>query len=601
VALWVTLTALATLEGALQSAAWWDLALGVLGLGAAVAVSRTHPLPPLFIAAAFNLAYALDVINRGVPGRPEPFPLGFLAALLVFSYLAGRRMAYARPVVVCFAVLVAVPLPVILAATISADNVADAGLSMARWFTMIINLLLCGVFPWLVGRYRRQHDELVSAGWQRAEQLERQQRIATEQARLRERSRIAHDMHDSLGHELSLIAVRAAGLEVATDLEERHRRSARELREAAAQATDSLRQVIRVLRDDAESAPTEPAHESVSHLVERVRDSGVAVRLHVSGTPSPLPLMADRAAYSVVREALTNAAKHAPGSGVDVRLEHAAHETVITVTNTAATPAISGSDPGGAREAGTTRNAGCARDANGGGGDGDGGAGDNGGGTGLGLVGLAERVRLAGGTLRTGRFGDGAGGSGAEAGGGVAELGFEVVARIPHQSPVPADPPGPGHDGRDDRSESARHLDAVRRRARRGLITAIAVPVTLTAVVSVIMFGVYIYATANAVLPPGDFADLRVGQSRADVKRHLPRWDDIDPAPQRFPAAPSGASCEYFRAHGNLFTPADNYRLCFARGRLVTKDAVAPDTDPDTDPDTGPETGPPTTSGSPPR
>lgn len=578
VALWAVLTAMATLEGYLQSAAWWEVALGALGLGAAVAISRSRPLPPLFITAALNLAYASDVIRPHVPGQPQPFPLTYLIALLVLSYLAGLRMAHVRPAVISFAVIAAVPLPGIIVSTFTTDSVARAGEAMAQWFGIVITLLLCGVFPWLVGRYRRQHGELVTAGWQRAEQLEREQRIATQQARLRERSRIAHDMHDSLGHELSLIAVRAAGLEVATDLDERHRRAARDLREAAAQATESLRQVIRVLRDDSEPAPTEPAHESIAQLVERVRESGVSVRLHVTGEPSDLPLMADRAAYRVVREALTNAAKHAPGSDIDVRLEHTVHESVISVANSAAdSVADSGADPGadpGGDSAGDGRDPiGTAGGAlRGDGGERAGGAN----GTGLGLIGLAERVRLAGGTLRAGAAADG---------------GFEVVAKIPHENPgVPAAP-----DGADDRTESARHHEAVRRRARRGLITAIVVPVALTALLSLIMGGVYLYATVQAVLPPGDFAALRVGQPRADVQRVLPRWDDIDPAPARFPPAPSGAECEYFRAHGNLLVPADNYRLCFAGGRLVSKHTVAPEISP---PGTDPETAPETTRGS---
>ena len=78
-------------------------------------------------------------------------------------------------------------------------------------------MLLIILLPWLVGRYARQQYELVRAGWELAERLEREQDLTAERMRLLERSRIASDMHDSLGHELSLIALRAAALQVDAD------------------------------------------------------------------------------------------------------------------------------------------------------------------------------------------------------------------------------------------------------------------------------------------------------------------------------------------------------------------------------------------------
>ncbi|MBR7678892.1 ATP-binding protein, partial [Streptomyces daliensis] len=72
------------------------------------------------------------------------------------------------------------------------------------------------------------------------ERLEREQRAAAERARLRERARIAQDMHDALGHELSLIALRAGALQVAPGLSAEHSASAARLRGAAAEATDRL-------------------------------------------------------------------------------------------------------------------------------------------------------------------------------------------------------------------------------------------------------------------------------------------------------------------------------------------------------------------------
>src|SRR5688500_17952609 len=115
-------------------------------------------------------------------------------------------------------------------------------------------LVYAGLFPWLVGRYRRQQRALVAAGWEQAEQLEREQRMLAREVRLRERARIAEDMHDSLGHELSLLALRAGALELSADLDERTRAVAGQLRAGAAAATGQLRDIIDVLRDDPDPA-----------------------------------------------------------------------------------------------------------------------------------------------------------------------------------------------------------------------------------------------------------------------------------------------------------------------------------------------------------
>ncbi|MGH3928880.1 MAG: histidine kinase, partial [Pseudonocardiaceae bacterium] len=113
------------------------------------------------------------------------------------------------------------------------------------------------------------HALLVSAGWERAERMEREQQMIVDQARLRERARIAQDMHDSLGHELSLIALRAGALELDPDLDERHRAAAAELRGSASTATERLGEIIGVLREENTDPPMQPSGESIVELVDR--------------------------------------------------------------------------------------------------------------------------------------------------------------------------------------------------------------------------------------------------------------------------------------------------------------------------------------------
>ncbi|MQA88499.1 MAG: hypothetical protein GEV03_28770 [Streptosporangiales bacterium] len=156
--------------------------------------------------------------------------------MFVMSYLVGRRMARALSALLFFTALAAIGslVTIVQALGIATRSDPEATTPGLNWLLVLLLLLL----PWLAGRYRRLHAELVSGGWERAEQLEREGRIVADQERLRERARIAQDMHDSLGHELSLIALRAGALQVTPGLDERHRAAAAEVRSAAEAATE---------------------------------------------------------------------------------------------------------------------------------------------------------------------------------------------------------------------------------------------------------------------------------------------------------------------------------------------------------------------------
>ena len=341
---------------------WLAVVLGGVVLAVCTAVARRRPLLSLAVVLVLSLA---------VP--PHFFTPAFSLALAAFGYLTGRRMEHARPALVVFAAAAAL-------GAVAAPLLGGA-VWLWSWFTLLLMLTGGVVLPWLVGRCVRQYARLVSAGWELADRMEREQKAVSEQARLRERSRIAGDMHDSLGHELSLIAVRAAALEVDPGLGQQHQAAARELREAAGMATARLREIIGVLREERSAAHTTPVNETVAEAVERARGSGMAVGLSEAGNGPKVPVMTERAIHRVVQEAITNAAKHAPGAAVEVSVVREEDSVTATVYNARPT----GSSPGLASGR-------------------------------AGLVGLDERVRLAGGTLSHGPSADG---------------GFMVVARMP--------------------------------------------------------------------------------------------------------------------------------------------------------------------------
>ncbi|MFF5705334.1 sensor histidine kinase [Streptomyces sp. NPDC012794] len=233
------------------------------------------------------------------------------------------------------------------------------------------------VVPGLVGTAQGQQRRLVRALRERGDAAERARRAADSEARTHERSRIAAEMHDLLGHRLSLISLHAGGLEMALG------RADPELREEAVlvrrttrDAMRELRQVLGVLgplgRDAGPDVLTDATgtRADIAALVAESRDGGVAVRLDWTGPDlDARPAAVRRAAHRVVREALTNVHRYAPSAHVTVSVTHDAEAVRITVRN--------GAPPGPAVA----------------------GAGDAGVGTGRGLTGLRERVELLGGAF----------------------------------------------------------------------------------------------------------------------------------------------------------------------------------------------------------
>ncbi|MFI6896405.1 sensor histidine kinase [Streptomyces sp. NPDC050256] len=436
----------------------------------------------------------------------------------VTAFLAGRRPGRTGPTLL---VLVAV-----VASGVVAVALVPSWLLMAGRFVAVV--AVAAMLPWFAGRFWRQYQELVRAGWERAGRLEREQQLVAEQARSRERARIAQDVHDLLGHDLSLIALSAGALKLAPGLDEAHRAAAGEIRARAAASVERLGEVIGLLRQEAgdgrDDGPPGPPGTGIPRLVAEAAAAGLPVALHTEGDAAAMPPPAARAAHRVVQESLTNAAKHAPQARVDVRLTHGGGVTTVRVENGPATGI-----------AGRT----------------------NAPGTGLGLIGLAERVRLAGGTFTHGPYDDG----------------FAVIARLPHTPPVhlPAAVPEAVQQNLPPEHRHARS------RVRRALALAVVLPLAVWAVLSAALMGWDIHSARQSVLDPGDYARLRVGQERAAVTGLLPGRETTQRPVTGEPKGP-GITCAYYAMTADRFDDrsGDAYRLCFRDGRLMSKEALAP-------------------------
>ncbi|MGV9385266.1 sensor histidine kinase [Nonomuraea sp. NPDC003707] len=210
----------------------------------------------------------------------------------------------------------------------------------------------------VTGGYVATRRELTRSLRERAERAEAEQHLRDEQARAAERGRIAREMHDVLAHKVTLISLHAGGLEVNPGAAPaRIEREAALIRGAAQEALEELRKIVGVLR-----AGHDDTFPDLRRLVESWAAAGNTVTLH--GDLDTLPVATARAAYRLVQEGLTNAHKHAFGAPVTVSVTGSPQDGItITVTNERSLHPAAG--PSGA-----------------------------------GLVGLAERFRLIGGTVR---------------------------------------------------------------------------------------------------------------------------------------------------------------------------------------------------------
>ena len=239
--------------------------------------------------------------------------------------------------------------------------------------------LVLAVTAW--GMFIRARRQLLLSLRERARQAEADQRLHEDQARMAERTRIAREMHDVLAHRISLLALHAGALEIRPDLPPaKVRETAELLRSTARQALEELRGVIGVLREEAGQEPAPPTPQptlsDIARLIEETRRTGTKIdfELRVEDAEA-LPAALGRDAYRIVQESLTNVGKHASGAETQVRVAGAPGRGLCVL--------VSNREPNHAQPGPSLP------------------------GSGAGLLGLQERVALAGGSLLHGPDGSG--------------------------------------------------------------------------------------------------------------------------------------------------------------------------------------------------
>ncbi|MEU1844785.1 sensor histidine kinase [Micromonospora sediminicola] len=347
------------------------------------------------VAVTVALGYGLTMLRIGdatAPGAAVPWPVDVLVGVLCAVPLLLRRR---RPVPVLLALLpfgaisVTATGPILVALFTAAVRhrarllftlgAAHVGTGVVYFLLQhdppypvwvdVVMRAVTGVAAIGWGQFVQAYRRLTESLRTHAARLQAEQHLRVDQARLTERARIAREMHDVLAHRMSLISLHAGALEVRTDARpDEIAIAAGAIRSSAHEALEELRAVVGVA-DRPE--PPQPGFADVPDLVAGARAAGMRVDYADEVTGDEPPTALGRTVYRITQEALTNARRHGSDASAAVRLAGRPGDGLRVVV-------VNPSSPTGGR------------------------AGQPGG---MGLVGIGERVALAGGRVSHGAEG----------------------------------------------------------------------------------------------------------------------------------------------------------------------------------------------------
>jgi signal transduction histidine kinase len=324
---------------------WFDALVVIAAIGGAAEIiarrdATDAPTSPLLVAVIVEAALTLVLLGRrwfpfGAPvsafvaaagvsfwgGALVTYTLaGFLTALaaaFLIGLLEDRRQALVGLIVM----LAAIPIVV--------WNDPDAGGGDFIFTPLLFSITW--LFAFGIGRKL----ERARFAEERAARIELQRAEEARAAVAEERARIARELHDVVGHSVSVMTVQASGVRrLLRPDQEREREALLVVEQAGREALAEMRRLVGVLRrpEEAPALAPQPSIQHLDRLVEQAREAGLPVHVEIEGTATELPVGLDLTAYRLVQEALTNAIKHAQATRADVvvRYGDGAVELVIT-------------------------------------------------------------------------------------------------------------------------------------------------------------------------------------------------------------------------------------------------------------------------------
>jgi signal transduction histidine kinase len=357
---------------------WFDiLILGGLGSGIAIAVAHAHkakgPNGPLWLDVMLMVAIVSPLLAR------RRFPLGAPVAVAVAvsaTCLIDNRLVPDNGVTFlsgCAAVFLFALRPnwrqsiAGLAIVFGVEGVVartDPSGSAGGFFSSNLFFAVVWVVGLTLGRKFEEADEAKELAARAEHEREEQARAAVAE----ERARIARELHDVVGHSVSVMTVQASGVRrLLKPDQEREREALLTVERTGREALAEMRRMVGVLRrpEEAPALAPQPTLEHVERLIDQAREAGLPAELRVEGRAVELPAGVDLTAYRLVQEGLTNALKHARATRAEVLVNYGDDQVEVTVID-------------------------------------DGRGVGNGDGGGHGLVGMRERVSVYGGELDAG-------------------------------------------------------------------------------------------------------------------------------------------------------------------------------------------------------
>ncbi len=320
------------LEGGIGAVAAWTVAVAVCGVALPIAIGMLAPVRALEIAAV-RLLLGVEVGDEQMPAGDASWATRSRSAAwfvlhLVIGGIIGTLTVVLPPAVVaaCYAPFSSGEVQLgQLDATVPGGpgSVWIVPLALLApvvlvYLAAVAGALLARTAPRLLGP---SPAERIAALQQHA-------------SRLAERNRLARELHDSVGHALSIVTVQAGAAGRVLDSDPGFARRA--LADIETSARDGLRDldhVLGLLRDDAASRAPTPTLADLQRLVDSTRSAGIDVTAELTGRIDEVPQAVSREAYRIVQESLTNAARHAGRVPVSLSLNVGADDLELELTN----------------------------------------------------------------------------------------------------------------------------------------------------------------------------------------------------------------------------------------------------------------------------
>lgn len=311
------ITALCAILAAFRSAVPFVFVAGFAVAGAAH-VLATHSLSLLTIALALSVAY-------GSQTQLKPSWRWFSLAAL----LGGATVT------------------VLL---ISIDSARESWLEQLIAITMAWSLIIAAA---LAGLLRQRNRERFEMAIERAELLEEQRRVEQRLNTVEERASMAREIHDVLGHSLSVVAVQAEGARYILESDpDGADRLLQDIGKVSREAVSEVSRVTSLLRGPTgrTANPSDrqrpPQLSDLEGFVSSVRSTNPSVKLQILGDIDDVPAQISGAAYRIVQESCVNALKHAPGGSIKIRVQIETTRIMLHIYNTAGSEVRKGTTVG---------------------------------------------------------------------------------------------------------------------------------------------------------------------------------------------------------------------------------------------------------------